>query len=224
MQQYMLAAAVLVVGAAGTGRADIVVSSLSETQTNIFVMFPPGLGPATDYAQEFSTGSQGYTLTDIQASLSRTSAFDGGVAYLLSDNSGSPGTPVAFFTFPPTSNIPTSGYANITVTPTTGVTLAANTDYWFALGNRSSGPTSLLNWANTTSTTTSGPGSLGGLAGSTNRGGTWSTFSGGHALIQVDGTPTVTSVPEPSSALAVGFAALAALCMWARRRRAARGV
>jgi hypothetical protein len=54
---------------------------------------------------------------------------------------------------------------------------------------------------------------------------TWHWGTGANAdsfTIQIG--PTATAVPEPSTALAVGFAALAGLGVWARRRRAARGV
>jgi hypothetical protein len=184
-------------------------------------MFPQGDGLPTDYAQQFSTGSLSYTLTDVKADVLGVDGFGDGTAYLLSDNGGSPGSRLATLFFPP---VPTNNaYSVLTFTPTSSVTMAAGTNYWFALGNRESLVLSgELDWANTASGTNSGPGSLGLAASSVDKGATWRTvaFPLNRTKIEVDGTPrTTAAVPEPSTALMAAAGMLAGVAVWARRRR-----
>jgi hypothetical protein len=162
-------------------------------------------------------------VTDVKASLSTGGTFTSGAAYLLGDNGGSPGSLLATFDFP---TVPVGAAGVETFTPISSVTLTAGANYWFALGNRDTNRTGVLNWANTNSEFTSGPsgpGSLGDFDRSADDGATWgSPFAGLRTLIEVDGTPVApAAVPEPSPILAVAAATLAALGVWARRRRAA---
>ena len=84
--------------------------------------------------QEFVTGSQGATLGDVVVSL----GFDAGTyaphGELAADNGGTVGADLTALTSP--RHIPAAFQLvspNVTLTPATDVTLAANTGYWVIL-------------------------------------------------------------------------------------------
>jgi hypothetical protein len=210
-------AVIAVILAAGPGRADVVVGNLGDFPAGAFGLVP---GSTTDVAQQFTTGIQGFDLTDIQATVGGVRNLTSGAAYLLSDSGGSPGSLVANLNFS-ASDFPALGVGVVTFTPSSPVMLTADTTYWFALGDRDSiASRSSFGWSVTFSGAVLGPGSIGDYAKSSDEGQTWNgPFSDARGLIQVDGTPT--AVPEPSSALVVGFAALAWLgvCKWKPGRK-----
>lgn len=148
-------------------------------------------------AQEFSTGSLSYTLTSISALLAIPSGVSNGFAELVTDNGDTPqgGTVLTTFTFPTTG--PTEGFVEFDPT-TSGVTLAAGANYWFILGTTSG--TNTFGWAYAGSQTSTGPGSFGDYATSTDGGSIYvinGSGAGSPDIMQVEGTPA--AVPEPAS-------------------------
>jgi hypothetical protein len=209
-----IVAVALILAAAGPARADVVVSNLSDPSFQI-----EGIDSGEFIAQSFSTGGQGYTLTDIQASLAAPGG-EGvtGPGYLYGDSGGHPGSLLATFTS--TTLFLSNAPSTVTFTTPTSATLQAGQEYWFELSIYNN-TANAYGWALTPSTSVAGVGSLGTLALSSDGGASWTPDAFAlSALLQVDGTPFGASVTEPSSALAVGFAALAALGVWARRRAA----
>ena len=189
--------------------AGVIVDNLSQT--------PVGngqVGAGQFEGQEFNTGSQGYTLTSIVANVGGISGSLTLTAELVADNGNTPAGGTVLTTF----SVPTIGtsFANKTFDPTTsGVTLAANTNYWFLLSYTSGSGTFGWNYAGTQ--TASGPGSLGNYATSFNNGASWviNNFGPGTPdLIQVNGN----AVPEPSTLSMAGVAGLIGLGAWLRHR------
>ena len=192
--------------------ADVIIDNTAQT--------PAGnsqIGGGQFDAQEFSTGSQSYSLTSILAQVGGSTSTYTGFANLVADNGGTPAGGTVLTTF----TVPTIGstFANETFTPnTSGVILAANTNYWFVLGYSSG--TGQFGWNYAGISTATGPGSLGHYATSFDNGSTWiiDNFGPGTPnIIQVNGTIPA-PVPEPSTwaMLSIGFAGLG----FARYRRA----
>ena len=171
------------------------------------------------FAQEFNVGSQSYTLSSIMALLGNQISPTTNFAKLVTDSGGAPGTQVvANFTFP---TVPTANPgSNVEFDPTaSGVTLAANTNYWFVL--ESTAGTGFYEWGFVGPTLTAGSvGTLGSLEKSVDNGATWIPESGtAKGMIQVNGTPLGPSVPEPSSLILMGLGGAIGIGAWLRRCR-----
>ena len=189
--------------------AGVIVDNTSQSPVDYGIV-----GTGQFEAQEFNTGSLGYTLDSIVAQVGNTSGTYTGVAELVQDNGGTPegGTVLTTFSFPAIG----TSFANETFNPTTsGVVLDANTNYWFVLAYTSGSGSFGWNYAGTQ--TASGPGSLGAYATSFDNGATWiiNNFGPGTPdIIQVNGTV----VPEPGTLTMAGTASLFGLAFWLRRR------
>ena len=150
-EKLFLAVAITLVIHAKNAGAGVIVDNTSQT--------PVGsgqIGGGQFEAQEFNTGSLIYLLDSIVAQVGGLSGTINGIgAQLVQDNGGTPagGTVLTSFTVPSIG----STYANLEFDPTTsGVVLAANTNYWFVL-NYSSG-SGLFGWNYAGNQTASGPG------------------------------------------------------------------
>jgi len=116
----------------------MIVSSLNETNDGNDTITPylPGVQPGFEAAQEFTTGSQSYVLTQILANLG---GFDPGTgkdfkltATLQADNGGTPGSVLSTFNYD-ISTIPTAGFAHVAFAPLSTVNLLSGVNYWFVL-------------------------------------------------------------------------------------------
>jgi hypothetical protein len=185
----------------GQSHADIVITNLGDTATAFGTVGPP----PQEYAQEFVTGSQSFRLGSIVANLGNE-AGSGTVSgeLVTRDADGTPsGTVVATFT---AGSIPTSGFANVTFTPSSNVVLSNDTDYWFVLMDSGTGSFQ-WNW-----TQTANPSLIGVAVYESS----WVLGSPpGSFLIEIN------SVPEPSSLLLIALA-FPVVAVAVRRRRRAR--
>jgi hypothetical protein len=213
--RWMLAAAIATgaVAAGGTGRAGIVVGNLSDGFTTPFQVIG-----GTFAGQQFTVGSQGYTLTGVQASLLLLIPPQADVASLYTDSGGEPGTLVTSFTVPPITSSPSA----VNFTPTSsGIVLSPGSTYWFEIGY-SSPNSGVTNWYFANSTATTGTGTLGSFQFGVDPSLGFPINSQTPFSIEVDGTPLATSVPEPSGfVMAVLGGPLWAGWAWRRRRRPA---
>ncbi len=211
--KFMLAVAITLVIQSGNAGAGVIVDNTSQSQVG-----NGQIGGGQFEGQEFNTGSLSYTLDSIVAQVGGLSGTINGIgAQLVQDNGGTPagGTVLTTFTVPSIG----SSFVNEEFDPTTsGVVLAANTNYWFILNYSSGSGTFGWNYAGTQSA--SGPGSLGAYATSFDNGSTWiiNNFGPGTPdLIQVNGT-VVAAVPETGTLTMAGTAGLFGLAIWCRRR------
>jgi len=159
----------------------VIVSNLTDTVNGTGTIYSSG--PPQSYAQEFLTGNSSLALSRIIVALGGASGTFTATADLVNNNSGLPGSTVLTgFTVP---TIP-SGVADLTLTPTSSVTLQANTDYWFVLSASGSGS---FQWEYTSTLSSSFPN----YAVSMDNGATWATGTpAGPFLLEAD-------TPEPSS-------------------------
>jgi hypothetical protein len=212
----VLAAAILLVPSSRVRAGSLVVGNLDQPAAP---SSPDTLDDTFSLAEEFTTGSSGTTLDHIFASLGRLDTGNAGdftlTAQLVADSGDTPtGALLTGFTFAMAS-IPGTGFATVAFDPTSSVTLAANTSYWFVLSGTSSDGSGSVAWQWTDSLTSSGPGSLPNFATNSTISPGWSVSPNQPYLIQVNA-----SVPEPASWVlaGLGFAGLSL----ARARRAAR--
>src|SRR5262245_26311899 len=152
------AVALLVAGGAGRAQAGLIVSNLSQTQDT------EGSGPFV--AQSFTVGGVSQTLGSVTLRLDNTAPADETVTVNLFSNTTQNG-----FDVPDSSlltigsvTIPalTNSFADFTLSAPSAFTLQANTTYW--LEEDLGGAPGAVAWAETNSTTTTGPGTLGGWA------------------------------------------------------------
>jgi hypothetical protein len=127
---------------------------------------------------------------------------------IYTDTANHPGVLVGTLTSP--SSFTTTS-ANNTFT-SSGLTLNANTTYWVVLRAL----TGQFEWAWTADNTGTGVGFQHTWGFSQNSGGTWNTFTSEPMIMQVVAT---TAVPEPSSVILLGSAALLGLGYYSRIRR-----
>jgi hypothetical protein len=166
------------------------------------------------YGIGFTTDATAYQLTNVVAVLSKVSDGDNISLDIRSNSSDSPGSLLANLTT--TQMLLGNGNSsNITFTPSSTLTLQANTAYWIT-ANITTGS---VNWQTSNSTTTTGPGSLltpNFLANSSDQGGTWLTptlLGNGNKtlLFEVNGTPVSTGTPELGSLAIASVAVLLGL-------------
>lgn len=196
-------ASLLLLAASGQEYAATIVSNLNDPvggQGSIYVAGPPQY-----YAQEFLVGAQSATLSSVIAALGHASGSFVPSAELVNDNNGQPGTTVlTTFAFPA---LPASGFADLTFTPNSNVTLSSNTDYWFVLlssPTSTSGSSDRYQWDYTNTNNPALP-----HYASTHDGSTWEVESSGPFLIAVNSAGP-SSAPEPSSLFLLGLACLLA--------------
>lgn len=169
-------------------------------------------GPPQWYAQEFLTGSSSELLSSIIVPLGDASGSFTAGAQLVNNNSGLPGSTVLTgFTVP---MIPTGSPTDLTFTPMSSVTLAANTDYWFILAAAGSGGDYQWPYTNTLSA------SFLNYAVSENSGATWTVGAPPGPFLLEATAPS--PVPEPSSLVLVTCGFLTFAVVLSRRRRKVR--
>lgn len=187
LTKFLLGAAFSLLISAGLSYGDtIIVSNLGATVNGTGTIYSSG--PPQSYAQEFLTGGSSVLLSSIVVPLGDATGTFTASAELVADNSGLPGSTIlTSFTIPA---IPTTTPTDLTFTPTSSVTLNANTDYWFVLSASGSGD---YKWDYTNTLSTSFPN----YAVSNNSGATWSIgVPPGPFLLEATAASVV---PEPSS-------------------------
>jgi hypothetical protein len=206
LTKSLLGPAFILLANAGLSYADtVIVSNLTAAVAGTGTIYSSG--PPQSYAQEFLTGSSSVVLSSIIVPLGDASGSFAAGAELVNNNSGLPGSTVLTgFTVP---TIPTGSPTDLTFTPMSSVTLAANTDYWFILAATGSGGDYQWQYTNTLST------SFPNYAVSNNSGSTWAIGTPpGPFLLGANAA----AVPEPSS-LVLAAIGLLALGMVVRARR-----
>jgi hypothetical protein len=183
----------------GRANADVIVSNLADTTAGAESVEG---NDAQIVAQEFVTGSQSESLGDVIVHLGFASGTLVPQGELTADNSGTIGANLTSLIFPPS---PANG--DVTLTPASNITLAANTGYWVIL---SAGTDSADYAWNYTSTTSS---SFPNDAVSTD-GGSMFFYNQNPGTVQLEVDSA--SVPEPAS---LGILALGGIALLRRRGR-----
>lgn len=188
LTKFPLGAAFALLINAGLSYGDVpIVSNLGAIVNGTGTIY--GSGPPQSYAQEFQTGNSSELLSSIVVPLGDATNVFTASAELVADSSGLPGSTIlTSFTVP---TIPTTTPTDLTFTPTSSVTLKANTDYWFVLSASGLGD---YQWQYTNTLSTSFPN----YAVSNNNGATWAIGSPAGPFL-LEATATVAAVPEPSS-------------------------
>jgi hypothetical protein len=193
--------------APAVGRADMILGNLGA---------PNGSSVSIDstdlYAASFTMGSQAYSLSDAQITLTfsppSSTTFE-----LESDSAGQPsGTVLSTFDNP----ILLSGLRTYTFTPDSPFTLAANTTYWLVGSTTDSSTTDWVASAPATNPTGSGA-TFGSYASSSDAGATWNA-SFPTTQFQLDGA----AIPEPSSLFLTGTGICVVATVGLLRRRTRR--
>jgi hypothetical protein len=207
LTKSLLGVAFMLLANAGLSYADtVIVSNLTAIVAGTGTIYSSG--PPQSYAQEFVTGNSSVVLSSIIVPLGDASGTFTAAADLVADNSGLPGSSVlTLFTVP---TIPTGSATDLTFTPTSSVTLKANTDYWFVLSATGSGS---YQWQYTNTLSASFPNYA--VSSSNTMGATWTVGTPpGPFLLGANAA----AVPEPSS-LVLAAIGLLALGMVVRARR-----
>lgn len=207
LSKFLLGPAFVLLVNAGLSYGDtIIVSNLGATVNGTGTIYSSG--PPQSYAQEFLTGNSSVLLSSIVVPLGNATGTFTAAAELVADNSGLPGSTIlTSFTVPA---IPTTTPTDLTFTPTSSVTLNANTDYWFVLSASGSGD---YQWYYTNTLSTSFPN----YAVSNNSGATW-TVGAPPGPFLLEATAASAAVPEPSSLVLVASGLLAFVVMVCARR------
>jgi hypothetical protein len=189
----------------GQSHADIIVSNLADPVDGTGTVYASG--PPQFYAQEFETGSQSVELGSIIANVGEAAGSFTASAELVVNSGDLPGSTILTgFTVPAIG----SSLSDLTFTPTSSVTLSANTPYWFVL--EASGTTGSYKWAYTNTLSPSLPN----YAVSNNSGASWTIGTPpGPFLIEAD---SVTAIPEPSTFRLVGAVGLLGFVVVLSRR------
>jgi MYXO-CTERM domain-containing protein len=207
---------------ASPAQADPIVSNLQETQAgnrslSASYKSATNVRGGGQLSQLFTTDAMSYMIGNLTAGYTLSGPPAPLTAALYTDDAGAPGALLTQFT-----RFGSQGFSPLN----TGVVLAPNTSYWFALGlnpgNLTVPSTTQLSWAYEGSNAATGPGTVGAGASDTPAGSsTWPSLS---FLIGVNGTPAGSgspSVPEidPGS-LSGGLTLLVAglLALTGRRR------
>ncbi len=197
--------------------ADVLVSNLDERISFSGTISGGGTGDETIFSSRFVTGSSLYEVLSATASLSNGTGH--GVAtfeaFIYTDDGTGPGSVVASFDTMPTI-ADGGGSANVSFSSTLGITLDANTAYWFAVRNTTG---SYMGWNATSSDTevSSAGWTIDDSAWSNsfNHGNTWHDWSGiygGNVLMySINGN----TVPTPGALALLGAGGVFA----SRRRR-----
>jgi hypothetical protein len=216
IRRSILAGAVLglMVGAAGSATADLIISSYPSLD-NVGDILSPGISVGAGFT--LPVGSA-YTLDSVTLRLLGGSDTTGKVELFGSDPSGNPVGP-ALDTFSPLT-IPTTAITDEMVTPTHPVTLQPSTTYWIVL-TQTAGTSALEWWGSVTQTFTGVASSDGYRRGPTDP--PTGARPGETLAYEVTGTLSGVAVPEPSTAIAAALGAVAFLAYgWSRHRRAQR--
>lgn len=211
-----ICAAAVMALAATTAQADMLVSNLAQPErafselTSLFWA-----------AQSFVTDGSNHPLLSIDAMLG-TGARRGDdtefVAELHAAGPGIIGSLLTSFSFGSTSS---GSPTDISLLPTSGVTLAAGTTYWLVMGERhGSLDSEYLGWSYADGNASTGPGSLGAFGYSTDGGMSWSasTFDTPNPFRLAVNVAPLTAVPEPSSTVLTALGLVALLAMRRVRR------
>ncbi len=197
--------------------ADVLVSNLDERISFSGTISGGGTGDETIFSSRFVTGSSLYEVLSATASLSNGTGH--GVAtfeaFIYTDDGTGPGSVVASFDTMPTI-ADGGGSANVSFSSTLGITLDANTAYWFGVRNTTG---SYMGWNATSSDTevSSAGWTIDDSAWSNsfNHGNTWHDWSGiygGDVLMySINGN----TVPTPGALALLGAGGVFA----SRRRR-----
>jgi hypothetical protein len=225
---YLLATLVLCCGAARQVAADVVLFNnygpgyTYTTRTSWTIGGPNSAVGPFETAGEFTPATTG-AVTSVAFGASLVEGTNSVTMAIATDNGGTPGTILESFTFVNQMGNVGSQNSPLTATSVVHPLLTAGTDY-FLLGLTSGSDT----WAGWN---LNNQGVTGTQVYSQDNGTTWTTVDNatlgafeifGTGTVAVPSSALAVAAPEPSSALAVGFAALAGLGVWARGRRAAR--
>jgi hypothetical protein len=185
--------------------AVVLVSNLDQP-TQAMTLIPTDAGWA---AQSFVTDGSGYALLSVDVLLGKLVVQPSLTAELHAGGITSVGALLATFG---AFTVPAGSPTAVTLATTLPVALAANTTYWVVLGTAGVGS---FGWSYAKGGGTTGAGSLGNYAYSSNAGASWGSFNSDDPYqIRVN----VSAVPEPS-AFALWAGGLAALGFVGRRRR-----
>ena len=193
-------AAILLAGAPALTPANVVVNNLDQSVAGYETSFhDPSSGAFEWYAQSFSTGANAYRLDSIIAPLGNATGGAGlNVVAELRLGAGSvpadTGVPLVF-----SSPLSGTGIGNVTLTPSTPVTLDVNQTYWLVFGaNAAPSATEVVgfDWNFAKSGLWTGEGTLGGWSEYDETSLGWSAAeSSAPQMLQV----LATAIPEPQT-------------------------
>ena len=207
---------VFAVSAVTAAAQSVIYSNISNSAVN----FSSGMSPTTWGANQFKTDFTNLVITSVTLTMNATSGTANGVVLrIFSDSSNTPGASVGGYTFDsPAIGGNHNAPVNVTFTPTSSISLNANTNYWIVVSD----PNSNSEWRYTSSNTGSST-AIGGYvvrdASTTNSGGSWSIFTNSPYLTEI----SASAVPEPSTYAAwAGVIALGTTVVLRRRKIRAR--
>jgi hypothetical protein len=196
---YAFAVAASAAAFFGRANADVIVSNLADATGGAESVEG---NDAQIVAQEFVTGSLSETLGDVIVHVGFASGTLVAQGELTANNGGTIGADLTSLSFPAS---PVSG--DVTLTPTSQITLAANTGYWVILSAGTGSADYAWNYTNTSSS------SLPNDAVSTD-GGSMFFYNQNPGTVQLEIDSA--TVPEPAS---LGILTISGIALLRRRRR-----